>query len=155
MKKFDFKLQRLLDIREAKEREIQNELAVVVSAQNRERAKQAELRENVERFRANIRSNWEAGIFDGQSAASYGRYEEEAQKAIAALEKKINALEPKAEEIRKRLVQASTEKKIVEKLKEKKQAEYKLEINRKIAKENDDINQKLYMQRLIEHGGVQ
>ena len=40
MKKFKFGLQKLLELREAREREVKNELAKIVSIQNRERVKQ-------------------------------------------------------------------------------------------------------------------
>ena len=48
MKKFKFRLQTLLTIREVREREIQYELAKIVSLQNREREKQADLRRRIE-----------------------------------------------------------------------------------------------------------
>ena len=43
-----------------------------------------------------------------------------------------------------------TEKKVVEKLKERKMKEHLYEVNREIAKENDDINQKIFLQKRLE-----
>lgn len=48
MKSFKFRLQRLLDIREAKEKNIKNELAAILTVQNRERLKQEHYRKSVE-----------------------------------------------------------------------------------------------------------
>jgi len=49
-------------------------------------------------------------------------------------------------------VEASREKKVVEKLKERKRKQYMYDLNREIVKENDDANQKVYVRRLREAG---
>jgi flagellar export protein FliJ len=57
-------------------------------------------------------------------------------------------MEPEIQSVRERLIEASREKKIVEKLKERKRLEYDYEVNREIAKENDDMNQKIFIKRM-------
>jgi flagellar FliJ protein len=147
MKKFEFQLQRLLDMREAKEMEVKNELAAVVGRQNAERAKQDDLRNTIKTLGSKLREEWRAGKVDSATALLYGRYEDQAMRAIESAGKKITALEPEVNAVRVRLVEASKEKKVVEKLKERKLEEYNLEFNRQMAKENDDINQKIYLRR--------
>ena len=66
MKKFKFKLQTLLDIREAREREIQYELARIISLQNREREKQADLRRRIEEQKIVFRRQAETGRLFGE-----------------------------------------------------------------------------------------
>lgn len=144
MKKFVFKLQPLLDLREAKEQQIRNELSAVVSKQNAERMRQEELRAKIREQGNSIRQHWKDGSPDPAGAMQFGNYQMQALRAIDAAEQKIQELEPEAEKIRKRLLQASMEKKLVEKLKERKLEEYRHEVIRKQRTESDDINQKLY-----------
>lgn len=58
MKKFDFRLQKLLDLREAREQELKNELSALVSVQNVERMKQQELNDKIGSFGDSIRKKW-------------------------------------------------------------------------------------------------
>ena len=151
MNKFEFKLQRLLDIREAKETEIKNELSAVISKQNAERARQDQLHGRMRELNARLRAEWIDGKIDSRSVVLHARFEEQALRAIEAADQKIAALQPEVNVIRGRLVEASKEKKIVEKLKERKQKEYNIWFNRQIAKENDDINQKIHGRRMQEN----
>jgi len=77
------------------------------------------------------------------------RYVNSARNAIVEAQKRIEDIQPIVDEIRERLVIASREKKIVEKLKERKYEEYMYEFNRTLNKENDDMNQKLYQRKLM------
>jgi len=150
MNRFEFKLERLLDIRKGKEIEIKNELSAVVGRQNVERARQEQLRVRVDELKARLKTEWMDGKMDSGNVILYGRFEEQATRAIEAAGKKIMALQPKVDAIRERLTEASKEKKIVEKLKERKQKEYNIWLNRQIVKENDDINQKIHGRRMRE-----
>ncbi len=51
-------------------------------------------------------------------------------------------------EVRTRLIEASRERKVVDKLKEKKWEEFLYELNREESNENDDANQKIYNSRI-------
>ena len=148
MNKFNFKLQRLLDIRETKEIEVKNELSVVIGRQNVERARQEQLRNRVNELNDRLRTEWVDGKIDSKNVILYARFEEQAIRAIEAADKKILAIQPEVDAIRERLVEVSKEKKIVEKLKERKQKEYNIWLNRQIVKENDDINQKIHNRRM-------
>ncbi|MCL2026103.1 MAG: flagellar export protein FliJ [Leptospirales bacterium] len=148
MDRFKFKLQRLLDIRETKEVEIKNELSAVVGRQNVERARQEQLRGRMSELTGRLRAEWVDGRIDSTSVILYARFEEQAIRAIEASDKKIAAIQPEVDAIRERLIEASKEKKIVEKLKERRQKEYDIWLNRQIIKENDDINQKIHARRM-------
>jgi len=140
-----------LDIREAKEAEIKNELSVVISKQNAERARQEQLHSRMGELRVRLKTEWLEGEIDSRNIILYANFEEQAMRAIEAADKKIEALQPKVNAIRGRLVEASKEKKIVEKLKERRHKEYNIWLNRQIVKENDDINQKIYGWRMREN----
>lgn len=154
MKKFDFKLQKLLDLREAREQELKNELAALVSQQNIERMKQQELNNSIDYYSGNIRDKMVIGTVTVEETMMYEKFVDLSRRAIVFADRKIEEMEPGVNEARIRLVNASREKKVVEKLKEKKLEEYNYELNREINKENDDMNQKIYMHRLLEARGV-
>lgn len=149
MKKFRFTLQRLLDIREARETGIKNELMKVLSLQNKERVLQEELRKKIGSYQARYGENIKKGRYSSEEAMSILRYTDVARKAIVEAERRIEALQPEVDRIRERLVIASREKKVVEKLKERKYEEFEYEFNKEIAKENDDMNQKLYHKKIM------
>ncbi len=148
MKKFSFRLQRLLDMREAREKEVKNELMQVLALQNRERMLQDELRGKIQVLESDYRQKMARGIFSADEAMALMRFSDVSRRAIVEAGKRIERLEPEVRRIREKLVQASREKKVVEKLKEKKYEEFVYEFNREIAKENDDMNQKIYQKRL-------
>lgn len=149
MKKFQFRLQRLLDIREARENEIKNELMKVLALQNKERVLQEELRTKINRYESNYGDMIKKGAFRADDALAILRFADISRRAIDEAEKRIEKLEPEAQAIRERLVIASRDKKIVEKLKERKFEEFNYELNKEIAKENDDMNQKIYHKKLM------
>ncbi|HOK00918.1 MAG TPA: flagellar export protein FliJ [Spirochaetota bacterium] len=149
MKRFQFKLQKLLDLREAKEKEIKNELMKVLSEQNRERNFQHELNEKIAEYEGKLSEMQKRGVFNPAEAMAILRFADVSRNAIVASEKRVQALEPEVQRIRERLVVASREKKVVEKLKERKLDEYNYELNREISKENDDMNQKIYHKKIM------
>lgn len=150
MKKFEFKLQRLLDMRAAKEKEIKNELAALVSLQNAEKAKQEELKSKIKELGGRLREQWRSGKTNSEEALAYWRFETQTVKAIKFSDVRIEEMQPAINAVRARLAKASAEKKVVEKLKERKLEEYNYELNREMAKELDDMNQKIYAQKMSE-----
>ncbi|HSV98348.1 MAG TPA: flagellar export protein FliJ [Spirochaetota bacterium] len=150
MKKFKFRLQRLLDIREAKEKGIKNEMAAVLTVQNRERRKQDQYRNSIEEQHIKFAELVKGGRYSYSAASSFERYIDFAYKVIRDQQERIDAMEPEIRKIRDRLVEASRERKVVEKLKQRHWDEFMFEYNREIAKENDDTNQNIFVKRRIE-----
>lgn len=148
MKKFSFRLQKLLDMREARENEVKNELMKVLALQNKERIFQDDLHSRIKILENNYRERLSKGIFAADDAMALMRFSDVSRRAIDEAEKRIQILEPEVQRIREKLVQASREKKIVEKLKERQYEEFLYDYNREIAKENDDMNQKIYQKRI-------
>lgn len=147
MKKFKFKLQKLLDIREAFEKKIKNELAELVNLQNIERNKQIELQQRMLERKNVIRSLIKNKTFSYSEVMMYEKFTDSANKAINIAEYKIKQMEPGIQRVREKLVEASKEKKVVEKLKERQFKDYLYKLNREIAKENDDMNQKIFLKK--------
>ena len=150
MKKFQFKLQKLLDIREAREKEVKNELAALLNIQNAERMKQEEYRRKMAEEREKFTVKLKSGKFSYAESMMFERYVEFANKVIDAAQDRIDSMEGEIGRVRMKLVEASREKKVVERLKERQWEEYQYEVNREIAKENDDANQKLYVRKMLQ-----
>lgn len=136
-------------MREARETEVKNELMKVLSLQNRERILQDELGNKISHYEVQYSETIKKGHFSAEAVMSMMRYTDIARKAIIEAERRIEALQPEVDRIRERLVVASREKKIVEKLKERKYEEFEYEFNKEMAKENDDMNQKLYHKKIM------
>ena len=147
MRKFKFKLQKLLEIREAREKEIQNELASAIALQNIEKEIQQRYRESIAEQHAKFDEKIKAGKFSYSVVLMFERYVEFANMVIRNQQTKIEGMEPEIEKIRVRLVEASKERKVVERLRERKWKEYLYDLNREIGKENDDMNQKMYLRK--------
>lgn len=151
MKKFKFKLQRLLDIREAREKEIQNELAALLNIQNIERIKQEEYKRRIALEHENFSIKLKAGKFNYTDALNFERFIQFAHRVIEVAQDRIDGMEPEIQEVRDRLIEASREKKVTERLKERRLMEFKYQYNREMQKENDDLNQKIFMIRRAEN----
>lgn len=154
MKRFTFRLQTLLDIRKAREREIQFELARIVSIQNRERARQEELRRRIEEQKALFGEKMKRGAYTPAEAILFQRFVDVSIRAIEAAEETIQSMEPQIREVRERLVEASRGRKVVEKLKERRLKEYQYEVNRELNKEIDEMNQKIFAAKIKEAAGA-
>jgi flagellar protein FliJ len=94
-----------------------------------------------------LRTTMEKKISSYNEVVLYERFTNMATKAINIAETKIQQIEPAVKKVRERLIEASKDKKVVEKLKERKFKEYSYKLNREIAKENDDMNQKIYLKK--------
>jgi len=144
MKKFKFRLQTLLNIRE---REIQYELAKIIRLQNLEREKQTELRRRIEEQKTLFGDKLRKGTYSSNEAVLFERFVDVSLRAIDSAEERIKGMEPQIQEVRSRLIEASRERKVVEKLRDRKKAEHAYEVNKELAKENDETNQKIYAMR--------
>ena len=153
MKKFKFRLQKLLDARIAKEKEIQHELAKVIARQNVFRERQQELRSTLVEQQANFSKDMRVGNLQVQNFVNFQRYWDFAGKAIEDAQKEIDRIEPEVAAVRERLSVAVQERKTIEKFREKKQTEWQKQVQRAADRELDDINQKVYMRHRMQSGG--
>lgn len=136
-------------MREAKETEIKHELMKVLSIQNQERILQDDLKSKMDQYRMRYGESIKKGTLSVDEIMSLMRYNDVSRKAITESQKRIERLEPEVRRIREKLVIASREKKVVEKLRERKLEEFNYEFNREQFKENDDMNQKIYQRKIM------
>ena len=144
MKKFQFRLQTLLDIRISKEHAIKAELAMLIAKQNEEIAMQEDYRKKVKEHYNKLSKKMRDGTFSYNEALMCERFAYNAQKAIDLSKKRVEQMQPEIDRVRQKLMQASKERKVVERLKEKKYEEYMYQFNREMGKELDDLNQRIY-----------
>jgi len=144
MKKFQFRLQTLLDIRISKEHAIKAELAMLIAKQNEEIAMQEEYRKKIKEYYNKLSKKMRDGTFSYNEALMCERFAYNAQKAIDLSKKRVEQMQPEIDRVRQKLMQASKERKVVERLKEKKYEEYMYQFNREMGKELDDLNQRIY-----------
>jgi flagellar FliJ protein len=155
MKKFTFRLQKLLDIKTAQERKIQHELSVEIGKQNVLKEKQQMLRAGVERQKElnhKLMSEKKSTI---DSLKQYHRYSTYADVVIKNSQKEIDAMQPAIDEIRSRLSEAVKERRSIEKLKDRKFEQWKYQVKREEEKELDEINMKIFhRQKKIEEMSI-
>ncbi len=134
----------MLNIREVREREVQYELAKIVSLQNLEREKQAALRRSIDEQKEIFGDRLKKGLYSASEAILFERFVDVSLRAIGTAEERIKSMEPQIREVRNRLIEVSRERKVVEKLRDRKRAQHAYEVNRELGKENDETNQKIY-----------
>src|SRR4030042_6248218 len=104
MKRFKFKLQTLLNIREAREREIEYELAKIISLQNLERAKQERLLQKIEEQKVLFGDKLKRGYYSINEVVLFERFVDVSLRAIEPAENKIKSMQPQINEVRERLI---------------------------------------------------
>lgn len=149
MKKFKFKLQKILDIREAEEKEIQYELAEAVGKQNILKVKQQEYRNKVLAQKNIYHDKMGEGTVDFLSMMNFQRFVDFTDKYIKSSQAEIESMQPAIDEIRSRLIEATKKKRTLEKLKERQKEKWDEVLKKSEEKEQDDINQKIYMRKYM------
>ena len=149
MRRFTFKLEALLGLRRVREKEVQTELSKLLNIQNIERLKQVNYQQQIEREHIKLSQKLTDGLYSYTEALAFERFVEFANRVIKNAQDKIESMEPEVQKVRNRLVEVSKERKVIERLKEKKWQEYRDELYREEAKENDDLNQARYVRNLI------
>ncbi|HEY1405687.1 MAG TPA: flagellar export protein FliJ [Spirochaetota bacterium] len=150
MKKFKFRLEKLLEARLAKEKAVKTELAHAISEQNIFRMKQSEYHARVEEQKKKFHEKIVTGKVNFSELSMYHHFADFSEKVVSDAQQKIEAMEPAINVIRGKLAEASKERRVIEKLKEKRQKEWQYEVDRAMYNEADDANQKLYTRRLVE-----
>lgn len=139
MKKYNFELQSLLNIKEQKEDLLMNRLSIqqekVESLRNMIIQLQRKRFNHIENFETNLKSN--SNIYN---ITSFYTYLEKIDSNINDLESSLTKEKNKLKEILDELKVASKEKKVLEKLKEKDLNSYKKEITLEEYKQNDEHN---------------
>ncbi len=119
MKRFNFRLQRVLEIRERFRDEMRQELVQRNFERDRERNILADL--DQEFLRSKVE---EGGTYSASEMVLVGDYSARLQEQIEQQRVRVLAAEQAAEQARERYIEASKESQALEKLKEKRRQEY-------------------------------
>ncbi|MDD5065761.1 MAG: flagellar export protein FliJ [bacterium] len=148
MKKFTFKLQKLLDIRTHKEKLIKNELAKAQSERYlivRQRERLAdEYSEGVRKMGEEVKHE----MLAVETLYEYQRYFKRLKEQIASKLNLIGLADERIKLINDRLVEARKEKRILERLKEKKWKEYQYELQREEQAFFDEVGTNTFIRKM-------
>ena len=131
MKKFEFRLQKLFEIRDRKEKEIKNKLGYLIKVQKQEEEEKKILINDLKRKDYNYRKNFLFSDFNISEALSHENFSRVNCKKIQNLEIKKKDMDLKIKRIKKNLLEASIQKKVVEKIKDKKIKEYSQDLKKR------------------------
>ena len=137
MRKFQFRLQRFLDIRKYKEREWELKLAaatgICISIKNR-------MEENTKNIIINMKKRaMHSDKIEIETFLAYENYIVRLEQENENLQEELVLKEMERDKIQKSYLEASKERKVLEKLKEKKEAQFYEDQRREEFNEADDI----------------
>lgn len=122
---FRFKLQRVLDLRQQEEDAKKNELALAERAWREEKAKQEELQRSKREAQLELGGRGRA-TFAISELIAYQQYQQRLEKEIARQELRVRQARRAADMKRDELIRASQKRRVLEKLRDKRAAQFKL-----------------------------
>ena len=143
MARFVFQLDGVLRQRKLAEEQEQRELAVVEAEMTALEAQLRALDQSVQSTTADIRTNHLTGRLDLNFLAAHRRYIAATQRKALDLAERMAAVKVRLDASRKALAEAAKERKIIEKLREKREAEWKAAQARKEMAALDEIGTRI------------
>lgn len=130
MARFNFKLQRVLEYRKHKEDQIKTELFQIKQLYSDEETALLEIEEKIDECLMRFYHKQAFKIIAIEEIIWYNNYLLGLHQLVNLKKKRMEELLVKIEETRQRLIKASQEKKVLEKLKERRLIEFNQEIDR-------------------------
>ncbi len=143
MARFVFKLDGVLRQRKQVERMKQRELAVVQAEMNRLQEQIRSLEASVQTATADVRSNRLTGVLDMSFLAAHRRFMNSTQRQGMQLVQRAALLQRQLDACRLAVAEAAKQRKIIEKLREKKFEDWKADRSRKELAELDEVTMQL------------
>jgi len=147
MKKFKFRLEPVLKLRQqqedAKKRVVGALLQDIYTEQQRALELAAALREEGEE----LKRQYQSGQVDLEWIGHYFRYAHQVQQAIGQRVNNVTVIQKRLNEARNELVHAARQRRILSKLKEKRRQRYMARLRRLEAIEQDEIGTQRYIRR--------
>lgn len=138
MKKFNFRLESVLNLRKQEEKSIQKELTKLKSNYNQLEEKLDEVQKDKWKWRQKIKEEQEAGI-DSTTLIKYNNYIEYLNDQIQEIKLKMEYWQEQISECQDRLLAKMKERKKIGKLKEKKAEEHWEEFLEQERKQTDEV----------------
>src|SRR5215213_7493615 len=143
MARFVFQLDGVLRQRKLAEEQKQRELAVVQAEMTALEAQLRDLDQSVQSTTADVRTNRLVGRLDLDFLAAHRRYIAATQRKALELAERMAAVRVRLDAAHKALAEAARERKIIEKLREKREAEWKAAQARKEMAALDEIGTRI------------
>jgi flagellar FliJ protein len=143
MARFVFELESLLRFRKQQERQRQRDVAVIAGEMTRLEAELRTLTQTAQTATVDLRTNHLLGKIDVAFLAAHRRYVLSVQRKSMSIAQKMTVVQKQLDEARGKLVQAARDRKILEKLREKRFASWLTEQNRREFIEADDLGTRL------------
>jgi flagellar FliJ protein len=146
MPKFEFSLDAVLQQREWRERECQRQLAVLLGRMSELEGQLRSLDDAVAASNGDLRDGHLTGRIDLAFLAAHRRFVLASQRRAREVMQRMALLTRQIDEARGLLVEASRARKVVEKLRERRLAEWKAKLLASEQQESDDISSKMTTQ---------
>jgi flagellar FliJ protein len=143
MAKFIFNLDGVLRQRKQVERDRQRALAEKVAEVHRLSEELRQMDQSMQSAVADVRENRLRGQIDLAFIAAHRRYTMAMQRKATDQARKIVAAQQIADAARLELAEAAKQRKIIEKLREKRYQQWKMELERKAAMEMDEVGMQM------------
>ena len=155
MAQFKFQLEGVLEHRERIEKERQRELAVSLTEMSRLDGELVGLNREIQQSTADVREHHLVGRLDMNYLAAHRRYMIGMQRRVLAAAQKIAAQQQLVDNARRALAEASKQKKMLEKLREKQHRRWNETQARQEAGALDELTTQLSFRQLAEVEGTQ
>jgi len=149
MPRFIFKLQRLLDIKEMKEQQLKGELAEIKREYEEEKGILHSLEDEHNLYLDRLRE-YQLKAISIQEVRWYYVYLSKLVNDISAKSQRLEDLLNRIDELTKRLIEVSKERRVLEKLKERRWEEFKKEVDHIEQEALDEIGTSQYIRRRME-----
>jgi flagellar FliJ protein len=148
MSRFIFKLDGVLQHRERIEQDRQRELSVVVAEMTRLEAELLSMNQELQRTTTDVRDHHLVGRLDMRYLAAHRRYMLGMQRKVYALAQEMTQQQQLVDEARRAMAEASKQRKILEKLRERHQQEWAQAEARREAGDLDELTTQLSYRNL-------
>lgn len=145
MKKFKFRLEALLKLRQQTEDEKKRVVGDLVSEINEQQRQALEMDVQLQREGDILKEQYQQGNVDLDWVSHYRGFVMSTQNAIAQRIEKVAQIQGKLSHARHELADAARQKKILEKLKEKKHKRYDADLQRQELLAGDELATQLYL----------
>lgn len=154
MAQFEFQLEGVLRHRERLEKDRQRDLAAAQAEMVRLNAELQALNQGVQQSTADVRDHHLVGRLDMGFLAAHRRYMLGMQRKVIAVAEKMGQQQVAVDAARRALTEASKERKILEKLKERQQQRWAAGLARREAGELDELTTQLSFRNLAQPEGA-
>jgi len=147
MRRFKFTLEKLLEIRAYKEKQIENELSVVQRKKNSLLEKKQLLLDSDKEYRKKMRQEQKRKSFTVERFIQYQQFFKRIKLSVEEQNKLIKLLDEEIALINKKLIEARKERRVLERLKEKKFKKYLYELAKEEQNFFDEVGTNSFIKR--------